>query len=82
MGCGDEKETVPAGRAIMDYTQPRFDRIDSRVFCDASTSQGMWRESLDLHLPPRGSPTRSLANGALTPAGVCALVSQLQTRNR
>lgn len=39
MGCGDEKETrleFPPSRPKMDYTQPRFDRIENRVFCHQS----------------------------------------------
>jgi hypothetical protein len=70
MGCGDEKKHVarlefPPSRPKMDYTQPRFDRIDNRVFCHPPTSQGkalgMWCESLDPPLPLRGSPTCSPA---------------------
>lgn len=55
----------PLSHPKMDYTQPRFDRIDSRIFCHPSTSRGkalgVWCESLDLPLPPRGSPTCSPA---------------------
>ena len=80
----------------MDYTQPRFDRIDNRVFCDPPTSQGkalrIWCESPDLPLPLRGSPTCSLALACWRRPGfvhlfACAdeldaLVSQLQTARR